>query len=78
VPTLDAIDRSGLSVSDEVMAALLKVDPAEWVEAVSAQENFFDSFGDRLPAGILHEHHALARRINEALAPPESSRVVRN
>jgi GTP-dependent phosphoenolpyruvate carboxykinase len=59
------------------MAALLKVDPAEWVEAVAAQENFFDSFGDRLPAGILQEHHALARRINEALAPSASSPVAR-
>jgi phosphoenolpyruvate carboxykinase (GTP) len=77
VPTLDAIDRSGLSISDETMAALLRVDAAEWVEAVSAQENFFDSFGDRLPPGILQEHHALSRRINEALAPPESSPVAR-
>lgn len=77
VPTVDAIDRSGLSISDEVMAALLNVDPAEWVEAVSAQENFFDSFGDRLPAGILHEHHALARRIEQALAPPASSPIGR-
>ena len=42
VPTADAIDVDG-KVSPENMAALLRVDPPEWVEAVAAQEVFSTS-----------------------------------
>jgi phosphoenolpyruvate carboxykinase (GTP) len=66
VPTPDAIDRRSLKVSDEVMAHLLKVDPAEWLDAVAGQEDFLASFGSRVPKGILDEHNELARRLEEA------------
>src|ERR1044072_6175492 len=39
VPTSDAIDRNGLDISDGDLAALLAVDPAEWVEAIAGQED---------------------------------------
>jgi phosphoenolpyruvate carboxykinase (GTP) len=71
VPTLDAIDRSGLNVSDADMAELLKVDPAEWVEAVSTQEELIQMFGDHMPKEIIAEHDELARRINQAITPPD-------
>ena len=71
VPTLDAIDRSGLKVSDADMVELLKVDPAEWVEAVAGQEELIEMFGDRIPKPILREHEELARRINAAITPPD-------
>jgi phosphoenolpyruvate carboxykinase (GTP) len=71
VPTKNAIDRAGLDLSDEAMAALLRVDPAEWVEAVAGQEDFLRSFGDRMPQGLLDEHAALASRIQEAITPPD-------
>jgi len=64
VPTNDAIDRKGLDVSNDTMAALLKVDPAEWVEAVAGQEDFLRSFGSRTPERIWEEHRELARRIH--------------
>jgi phosphoenolpyruvate carboxykinase (GTP) len=70
VPTNDAIDRKGLDVSNETMAALLKVDPAEWVEAVAGQEDFLRSFGTRTPARMWEEHSELARRIH-GVAPVE-------
>src|SRR5688572_16370772 len=38
-PTVDAITREGLSISDNAMKGLLKVDPAEWVEAVAGQDD---------------------------------------
>jgi phosphoenolpyruvate carboxykinase (GTP) len=69
VPTADALDRQGLNLSDEALTLLLKVDPAEWVEAVSGQESFLDSFGDRLPAALRDEHTRLARRIQDAITP---------
>jgi phosphoenolpyruvate carboxykinase (GTP) len=71
VPTVQAIDRTGLDLSEADTAALLKVDPAEWVEAVTGQEYFFDSFGDRLPRAIREEHARLARRIQDAITPAD-------
>src|SRR5215472_2458006 len=71
VPTLDAIDRSGLAVSDADMAELLKVDPAEWVEAVATQEELIQMFGSHMPKEIIAEHDELARRINQAITPPD-------
>jgi phosphoenolpyruvate carboxykinase (GTP) len=71
VPTPDAIDRSGLKVTDADMVELLKVDPAEWVEAVAGQEELIEMFGDRMPKPLLDEHEELARRINAAITPPD-------
>jgi phosphoenolpyruvate carboxykinase (GTP) len=71
VPTLDAIDRSGLNVADTDMADLLKVDPAEWVEAVATQEELIQMFGSHMPKEIIAEHDELARRINQAITPPD-------
>jgi phosphoenolpyruvate carboxykinase (GTP) len=71
VPTVNAIDRTGLDLSENDTVALLKVDPAAWVEAVTGQEYFFESFGDRLPKAIRDEHADLARRIHDAITPPD-------
>jgi len=71
VPTLDAIDRSSLQVTDADMADLLKVDPAEWVEAVATQEELMHMFGSHMPKEIVAEHDELARRINQAITPPD-------
>jgi phosphoenolpyruvate carboxykinase (GTP) len=64
VPTRAAIDRTGIDVSDAAMDQLLKVDHAEWVEAVDGQHHYFDEFGKRVPAGIMEEHHALSHRLS--------------
>ena len=71
VPTITAIDRTGLSLSDADMAELLKVDPAEWVEAIAGQEELMQMFGDRMPKALRGEHEALARRINDAITPAD-------
>ncbi len=71
VPTLNAIDRIGISLSDTAMTQLLKVDPAEWVEAVAGQEDFLNSFGDHLPQALRAEHTQLAHRIHDAVTPPD-------
>jgi len=63
-PTMDAIDRSGLDVSDSAMAELLKVDAHEWADALLAQREYFERFGDRLPAEMWEEHHELGRRLH--------------
>jgi phosphoenolpyruvate carboxykinase (GTP) len=66
-PTLDSINREGLNLSDNVMKGLLKVDPAEWVEAVAGQDDFLKSYGRRMPKAMWDEHEALARRIDDKL-----------
>jgi phosphoenolpyruvate carboxykinase (GTP) len=66
-PTVDAISREGLNISDNVMKVLLKVDPAEWVEAVAGQDDFLKSYGRRMPKAMWDEHEALARRIDDKL-----------
>jgi phosphoenolpyruvate carboxykinase (GTP) len=71
VPTPDAIDRTGLNVTDADMSELLKVDPAEWVEAVAGQDELFDMFGSHMPGALKKEHEELARRINNAITPPD-------
>ena len=71
VPTKNAIDRSGSDLSDEAMATLLKVDPAEWAEAVHGQEDFLSSFGSRLPSEMRQEHEQLANRIQDAMTPAD-------
>ena len=71
VPTVDALDRAGLSISDEALTALLKVDPAEWVEALAGQEAFFRTFGESMPAALWDEHKGLAHRIEEAITPQD-------
>jgi phosphoenolpyruvate carboxykinase (GTP) len=70
VPTLDAIETDGV-VPPENLQRLLRVDPAEWVEAVAAQEDFFNQFGDRLPMEMRQEHERLARAVGEGITPPE-------
>jgi phosphoenolpyruvate carboxykinase (GTP) len=71
VPGKDAIDRTGTDLTDEAMATLLKVDPAEWAEAVHGQEDFFNSFGAHLPKEMRDEHQDLARRVSDAMTPAD-------
>src|SRR4029078_5303396 len=71
IPTPNAIDRKGLAVTDQQMAALLKVDPAEWVEAVAGQEDLITKFGSHSPPSLRHEHDELARRIHTEITPEE-------
>ncbi|HWJ54787.1 MAG TPA: phosphoenolpyruvate carboxykinase (GTP), partial [Vicinamibacterales bacterium] len=71
VPTPDAIDRTGLTLSDADMTYLLKVDPAEWTEAVQGQEELIRMFGTRMPAALRAEHDELAQRIDAAITPPD-------
>ena len=61
---MDAINREGLTLSDNVMRGLLKVDAAEWVEAIAGQDDFLKSYGRRMPKAMWDEHEALARRID--------------
>jgi phosphoenolpyruvate carboxykinase (GTP) len=66
VPTLDGINREGLNLSESLLSGLLKVDAAEWVEAVAGQDDFMKPYGSRMPKPMWNQHNELARRIQEA------------
>lgn len=65
VPDLSAIDFDGLNLSSAAVESLFSVNRDEWKTELEQQQEFFDTFQDRLPAGIRQEHQALAGRLRE-------------
>jgi phosphoenolpyruvate carboxykinase (GTP) len=65
LPTPDALDLSGLDLPAEDLAALLEIDVEAWkAEAVGLSE-YYESFGDRLPAELRSQLAALQERLNK-------------
>ena len=63
VPAAGSLDTEGLDISDDVMAELLAVDPADWKVELPAMHQHFARFGKHLP-DELHEQLAdLERRL---------------
>jgi phosphoenolpyruvate carboxykinase (GTP) len=60
VPTPRAIDRSGLTISDEALETLFAVEPGDWAEASADQAAFFKSLGERVPKEMFAEQRRLA------------------
>jgi phosphoenolpyruvate carboxykinase (GTP) len=67
LPKMDAIDKRGLSIGDDILARLLRVDPAEWVEAIAGQEDYFRLYGSHMPTALHAEHDDLAQRIHDTM-----------
>jgi len=63
VPAKGALTLDGLSIKPKAMKELLTVDPEDWEYELEDTKEFFDTFGDRLPAEIHEEHSKLARRL---------------
>lgn len=63
VPTPDAIDRTGLKISDEALQQLTTVEPGDWTEASADQETFFKSLGPRVPEEMFDEQRRLAHAL---------------
>jgi phosphoenolpyruvate carboxykinase (GTP) len=66
VPTADALDLSGLDLSPERLQELLKVDLDEWKKEIPLIEEFYEQFGDKLPAELRKALVGLENRINSA------------
>ncbi|MDX6475097.1 MAG: phosphoenolpyruvate carboxykinase [Gaiellaceae bacterium] len=66
VPTEDALDLSGVDVAAEQMRELLKVDLDEWRKEIPLIREFFDEFGDKLPAELREALDGLESRIERA------------
>ena len=66
VPVPGSLDLDGLTISREALDELLRVNPSDWVEEVSATGKFFEKFGNRLPDEIRTEHKYLADRLQRS------------
>ncbi len=66
VPTLDAIDFSGLDVSETDKANLLRVDIDGWLQEIPSIIEYYDTFGDRLPQTLRDEVQKLKQKLEAA------------
>ena len=63
VPAPGALDTDGLDVSDEQMAKALAVDVDEWKAEIPQINEWFEKFGDKLPAVLWTELDGLKARL---------------
>jgi len=63
MPTAENLNLQRLGLSKEDADVLLGIDRAAWQEEVSAQGEFLQQFGDRLPESIRQQHEALQKRL---------------
>jgi phosphoenolpyruvate carboxykinase (GTP) len=66
VPTPDALDLTGLDLPPADVEAVLRVDKAEWAAELPQVSEWFEKFGDKLPAVLWSELDALRARLNAA------------
>ncbi|HKT36969.1 MAG TPA: phosphoenolpyruvate carboxykinase (GTP) [Ktedonobacterales bacterium] len=64
IPTADSIDLDGLDLSPETVEQLFALDKHDWEHEWASQGEFFQQFGDHLPAAMTEEHNALKARIS--------------
>ena len=63
VPTSEALDISGLDISDAALEELLKVDADEWRSELALIKEHYDSIGERLPSEMRGQLGRLAERL---------------
>ena len=64
LPSVDAIDISGVDISAGDMAELLRVDTGAWLKEVASIRRYYRKFGDRLPSTLREELNALEKRLS--------------
>ncbi|MDQ4132860.1 MAG: phosphoenolpyruvate carboxykinase (GTP) [Actinomycetota bacterium] len=64
LPAPGAIDTTGLDVSDDDMAELLRVDVEEWRAEVPSIEEHYENLGERMPSALRDELDGLANRLS--------------
>jgi len=63
VPTPEALDTDGLDMTPEQIQNTLNVSPEEWAAEIPQIQEWFDKFGDTLPATLLTELDGLKARL---------------
>jgi len=63
VPTPESLDTDGLDMTPEQIQATLNVSAKEWAAEIPQIQEWFDKFGDTLPATLLTELDSLKARL---------------
>jgi phosphoenolpyruvate carboxykinase (GTP) len=63
VPTPESLDTDGLDMTDDALAAALAVDAEEWKAEIPQITEWFEKFGDQLPAVLWTELDGLKARL---------------
>ena len=66
VPSVTALDLSGLHLTPAQLSTLLDVDAGVWAEEAALIPDFYRQFGDRLPTALWDQHAALVARLDGA------------
>jgi len=66
IPNGSDLDLSGLDLDQKVVDALLAIDPNIWRTEIEAIEEYFGSFGERIPSEILGQIERIKREITES------------
>ena len=65
VPKAEDINLEGLDFSRETLADILKVDKDAWKKEAEGIKEFYETFGDRLPAELAKQADELINRLNK-------------
>ena len=68
VPSVAALDLSGLDLTPAQLSTLLDVDAGGWAEEAALIPDFYRQFGERLPTALWDQHAALVARLDDACA----------
>ena len=66
LPTLDGLDFSGLDLSQDEIATLLKVDVEGWLSEIPLIEEYYKSFGHQVPSELWQELQLLKEQLETA------------
>ena len=65
MPAPGALDTDGLDLTEEDLAKALAVDPEDWKAEIPLINEWFEKFGDDLPAVLWTELDGLKARLGE-------------
>lgn len=66
LPGIDGLDFSGLDISDDEIATLLRVEIDGWLSELPLIEDYYNTFQGKVPEELFNELAALKQRLEEA------------
>ena len=66
LPAIDTVDFSGLDLSEDQIAELLRVEIDGWLSEIPLIEAYYDQFGDHVPLELREELRNLKQRLQNA------------
>jgi phosphoenolpyruvate carboxykinase (GTP) len=64
VPKAGTLELAGLDLPKTAVEELLDVDPEAWQAELAGQKEFLEKFGERMPAEMWKQYHALEERLS--------------